>query len=249
MVGKGGGYAEMQAILINSKLELLTEVCTTTPAACNLSNQEAANLQQAVAGSFNFKVNPGCFDPSVQIQSSSVGMVSACALYHDDSSAAKEFKDIAAWVLTTRLMAVSGLSLSEAYALAEKVFAQYSQVENSLMMNLSEADAVFHFLQIQVGSYNTNVVSLEGRTRTLEITDLVQARLNCENSELQNWTLRRSTARDLGNAQGLLETEVQWTCANQTSWTGKLQIYFAALYFEIDPGALQLRMVGKSPLR
>lgn len=41
VVGKGGGYAEMQAILINSKLETLTEVCTATPAACDLSNQQA----------------------------------------------------------------------------------------------------------------------------------------------------------------------------------------------------------------
>jgi hypothetical protein len=246
VVGKGGGYSEMQAILINSRLALLTEVCTTNPATCSLSNQEAELLQASVAGPFDFKVNPGCFASPVQIQSPSAAMVSACEIYVNDSSAAKDFKDIATWVLTTRLMAVSGLSLVDGFALSEKVFAQFSQVENSLMLNLSEAEAVFHFLQIQVGSNKANVVSLEGRTRTLEITSLVEQSLTCEGSNLATWELAPGAVSDFGSAKGLLETDAQWSCQNGQAFKAKLHIFFAAPGFEIDRSSVRLRVVGKS---
>lgn len=247
VVGRGGGYAEMQALLINDRIAVLTEVCIQNPSACGLDSNQATNLAQAVSTPLLLTVNPTCTNPTVQTYGSLSAEIAACALYLDSSSEVKEFKYIAAWVLTARLMAFDGLLQDEAYALAQMVFESFQQEELSLMFVMDVSEANFHFLQVQQGNQTQNVVSLEGRERTLEITTEVENTLSCEYGNVLTWKLSRPTTRDLGQAQGLIETDVHWTCADQQAWSGKVQIYFSAPDFEVDPDSLNLRLVGKQP--
>lgn len=247
VVGRGGGYAEMQALLINDRIAGFTQGCVQNPIICGLESTQATSLGKAISTPLLLTINPTCIDPVVQTYGTVSAEIAACALYQDSSSEVKPIKDIAAWVLTARLMTFDGMSLDKAFALSQLVFKSFQQEELSLMFVMDESEVNFHFLQVQLGYVTENVVSLEGREQTFDFTAQVQNILPCYGYSLQAWKLTRPMARDLGQAQGLIETEVSWTCGDQKSWSGKLQIYFSAPNFEVDPSSLNLHLVGKLP--
>jgi hypothetical protein len=247
-VGKGGGYAEMQAILINSQMAFWSEVCLKTPAPCGLANEEARRLKAATAGSFTLDVNPQCTEPAIAIHAPDAATLASCVLYRDGEAVAKDFRDIAGWVLVARLMASQGDSLESAQVLALKVFRDYQQQEQRLAVSLSESTVLFHSLQVKRDSESYNIISLEGKTSAFDITPQIENLLGCGPGALELLGINPLGFQELAPTKGVVETELEWRCRAASPYRATLQLFFAAPQSEILISSVILKLVKKTGL-
>ncbi|MNJ94908.1 hypothetical protein D3C87_126120 [compost metagenome] len=247
-VGKGGGYAEMQAILINSQMSLWSEICLSNPEACKLSNEEVSLLTSSLSSPFVLEMNPECAEPTITVLNKNAASIASCALYQDNQAIAKNFSEIATWVLAARLMAIQNMPLKSATDIALKIFQKYEQREQRLAIVLSGSSALVHFLQIQRESAIHNIVSIEGKSSAVDITPLVQEVLTCEGGSLHHWNLNLLSAQELDPTKAFVESEVAWQCTGSSSYRATLQIVFAAPQSEILANSVRIRLVRKTPL-
>lgn len=258
-VGKGGGYAEMQAVWINLNLETLTRACTMAPERCGLSAPEAARLASAAQGAFDLELSPACEAETIQVFNADSARLASCVLYFPPpqgsagSPQVKSFKDIAAWVLGVRLMARTAASFGDAFLLANRVLSDATQDDVQAVLSLDHFEAVFHDLTLRYANGEDRLISIEGRTKTFEITDLIRQALACDGgASPENWRLEPAGTMNLGSKtggpvidQGLLEMNATWSCAEGPEWRARLRIFVALQNGEVVGPDLRVRLTGK----
>ena len=140
--------------------------------------------------------------------------------------------------------------------LSEKVFSGLTQNEVQSVIGLQHGDIVFHSLQVQFKSYAQSVISFEGRTQTLEVTELVEQSLSCSDAQLLRWEVEPLSSVVLGSSasedHGMMQSQVNWRCGSKqagndvfSQWQGVLQIYFSAAKNEVLGSSVQVRVVEK----
>jgi len=247
VVGNGGGYAEMQAIWINSQLKHLSKACLQDLGTCGLSAPEGALLQEVLHSPFLLEMNPDCSAPFIQPKGPSLASISSCALYETDTIA-KSFSEIAAWTLAARLVAVKGLSADASLWIGRQVFSSLQQQETKIAIQMPEGAALFHFLSVQQNDVIHSLVSLEGLSSTVDITDSVLNALSCATGTVTQWSLSPLGARETGDNGAMIESEAFWSCSNGDRFKSQLQVYFQVSQNEILDGSIRMRMVLKEPL-
>lgn len=243
--GKGGGYAEMQAILINEQMPLWANICLK-PSSCGLSVEEFKILSNAAQAPFVISANSECTEPVIQIQNENTAMIASCALYKEGSAVAQDFSVIAHWVLTARLMTTQGLGLKSAQDIATKVFQNYQQTETRLEVVLSESTALAHFLQIQRDKNVYNILSIEGKSFAINLTPKVQELLTCETGSVRLWNLNFLGSQELDSARGIVESEVAWQCTDTKSYRASLQLFFDLSQTEIVAESIVLKLFRRT---
>jgi hypothetical protein len=247
-VGAGGGYAEMQAVFINNQMSLLSEVCFKDPASCHLSSNEGNFLKATLSSSFILAMNSQCTEPAITIHHQGEAAIASCVLYQEGQAVAKNFCEIAIWVLTARLMTNQGLPLETAQNIAHKIFRDYTQEEQKLAVSLSESDTIFHILQIKREKNIYNIVSLEGKTSTLNLSSQIRELLDCGSSSITHWNLAPLGSQEIESTRALVEAEVEWQCTDLGSYRATLQVFFAAPQSEVLASSVQAKLVKKIAL-
>lgn len=245
-VGNGGGFGEMQAVLINMQMRNLTKTCIEKPEICKLNFQEAGLVQSASEKNFHLKISTECLEAPVSAVTPGSATLAACAFYQKPQPSAPvevlEFKEIAKWVLSARLMS-QGSDFDSAYGLADKVFFQFRQQQEELLMSLDEGQALIRLLSITLPGGETQSLSIEGKSRAIELTSRVISELHCH---VEKWRLNFPETQVLGSSQGMIGAKIQWTCGARV-WKGQLRVFFELQTGDVDETSLQIQIVEKSP--
>lgn len=232
-VGNGGGYAEMQAKFIHLRLN---DWIADAPPAPHL------------------EISPQCDSDPIVVSTPSHVTLASCALYSLNGPSRdmrpKEFREIAAWVLSARLMA-NGFNFNDAFNHATRTFADFSHSEESLEISLLEGNFLFHDLTIQTRARTNKILSIEGKTKTEDFTSIVLDRMTCPEPEsrVNSWGISNSSSRSLSAQQGLIEADATWICESGEHWGGVLQITLATFQQEVDPHSTSVQIMRKHRLR
>lgn len=244
-VGNGGGYAEMQATLINNELVSWTKACLLNSNPCGLSSTEAKDLAATLRHSMNLGFQTSCTGSPVILKDALNVEIESCALYRYPQPVAKDFSEIAVLVLSANLMTVPGMSFSDAAALSSKIFHGYTQSEQQLAVILSESETLMHSLQIFKGTESFNLISLEGRSQTVDISNLIKDTLTCDDSEVAHWNVNVIASRELSPVKALVDLDTSWRCRDQRSYAAILQVVYSTSQSEILPQTIGTRLVHR----
>ncbi len=231
-VGNAGGYAEMQALFINQRL---SEWLPSVPAMIQL------------------EIDPTCGRDPIIILAKDHAKIAACALYSRDQTSgfakAKSFAEIAIWVLTARLVS-NGTSFQTAFGVATGEFRNFSQSEESVEVNLTTGVFVYHDLSVQAAGAREKIISLEGKSKSYDVTSQTKAILRCPgDAAVIEWSTRDSATRAIGAKQSQIISTVEWRCRDQSEWKATLQISFVTQANEILENTITAQVVQKIRMR
>lgn len=226
-VGSGGGYAEMQAILINQSLSQLLQ-----------DSLQDKSIAELVALPLRLTISEDCNPNLVRVIGPLQMQISSCALYHEDR--ALDFSDIAAWVLAARAV-YQGLSLEDALVWSRPYFINFTQTEQAVAINLSSGDFTFHSLEIQRGENKSTLLSIEGKSRTYALDSQSLSVALCAGDSVHDMQVQGLSGLSNG-AKGIALVQMQWRCGRSTGLllSGKLQVHFETSAQELIPSSLRL---------
>lgn len=240
----------MLAYYADQKMLDLVRTCDVTN-GCQQTLDEKLLVERAAHEKFELIPDSECKVDPVGLNENEQIVVSACALYlpakGNQPALAKQFHEIARLVLTARLFAI-GLELERSMDLATRSIRNLSSME-ILTRVIGLESGVFNARSLSLSSDGVvwNVLSIEGKNETVNITEKLETKINCAKGPLERLRILDLKSTVLTTNMGLLEAPLEWVCSGQ-AWNAKAQIFFQAEQSEVVEKSVKIQIVGKRAL-
>lgn len=239
VVGKGGGFAEMQAYAFDKNLPALVKVCEQRPEFCGLSPREQKILQAFVLRQYEvlnslLTINPTCVAPYVHLDSI-LGSVDSCYLYESEQTefgpVPKPLQEIGAAVILIRFVMMLGeqANLDEITTLADKLLRNLDITKQSSIVEAGRQIYKLNLLSLLMGEQQRSFLSFESFQASVDLTENLESSLNCASRDL-DWTLQNLRVENLGPDEGRVQGQIEWSC---TLPAGEQQKYRATLVLNL----------------
>jgi hypothetical protein len=247
-VGNGGGAGEMRAYLANHQLPVYVQACVQNPSWCELTQAEAQTVKNASETEFTIEIVPGCLETPLNRIEIHQAQISSCALYEisvpEQAPHVRKYSDILTWVLTARLRAI-GVSMEDAFGISTQVFRGTQESEDSVYLSGTTGNVTVSSLEVQLGSGQSfSVLSLEGKTKTVETGHLLEAQLACPSGQLVSWNAHNLIGQVDGTGEAVVEADLQWKCSEGAAQIAQMQLFFKVSDSEVAPGP-SVRVFGR----
>ena len=215
VVGKGGGYAEMQLHSLNERLPAVLLACLSGTGTCGLESESASILKFALRGRLQIDIDTECRSPGLSLIGSSQVRIPACELYRSSSSGdpmALAAKELAGLVLQARLMSFVQMPASQSQALAARVLQDFSFGEKSWAGVVDLKNILFHVLTLSRGSHTEALLMLESNEKTENVTSLILAKLDCDADRARVLRAGAASVENVQGDYGQVNFRFDWTC-------------------------------------
>lgn len=246
VVGKGGGFAEMQAYEFDQSQRSITTVCLQSNNPCRLTPQEAEWVQALDRDLQDsrrplLKINVTCLEPMIRRDAEGSVSIEACALYQErtkDLRTPRDVRDIMKLVLQASLLRVHPQEKPEDLrAVREKLLLAFESVREARSYPVPQAVSglTLHDWSVRLGAKTINRLTFEGVTRSVDLTKDLEAQLGCENS--LTWDLQTPRFQERSTTRTEAQAALAWSCGEQ-SFRGEL-----LLGLEFEGGELRQYLV------
>ncbi|MNL06649.1 hypothetical protein D3C87_1272890 [compost metagenome] len=240
VVGKGGGFAEMQVYAFDKNLPFLVRICHQRPESCGLSSKEQDILQVFVLRQYEvlnsvLTINPTCVAPYVHLGSALESSVDSCYLYENEQTefgpVPKSLQEIGAAVILIRFVNILGVqaNLEEIRVLANKLLRNLDVTSQSSVVEAGRQIYKLNLLSLQAGERRRSFLSFESVQSSVDLTKDLESSLNCAGLDL-DWSLQEIRVENLGSDLGRVQGQIEWSCALPE---GELQKYRATLVLDL----------------
>lgn len=248
VVGKGGGFSEMQAYQFDQNLKPLIDMCLKPENPCDLSQEELRWIQN-LSRDLNamnrplVQINTSCTTPYLHLEQNGRTSLDACALYQvsgpDNLESPKSAQEILQWVLVAALRSANqGFGDSAAAKIAQG-FSQ-SRLQ-SFALPLTGGGVRLHLWTGQWAQQSYSFLSIESPKRTLDLTAALQAELRCTSNF--SWIMQAPRFQDVSSQQTQAQAPIQWVCGDQKS---RGELHLKLQFLEDELSAFEVAILRRS---
>lgn len=236
-VGKGGGFAEMQAYAIDRSLDQLISHCLKPQNYCALSPEETQ-----IANELNrflkqpdvdlIQINESCQAPFRHANEQGVVSLDACRLYSKDSSEMGPLplshQEIGQLVVSARILTVHPFIPDDALnVLVNKLMVSFQFEDHPVLVPMKAYHFLLHLWSLSTAATQSQLLTIETLHQSHDLTESLHSFL-CQ-SNLQNLSFGEFQFFD--SSFGVTgKSQIHWECGGQRL---KANLYMD-LYFQAD---------------
>lgn len=215
VVGKGGGYAEMQLHSLNERLPAVLLACLSGAGTCDLEFDSAQVLKASLGGRLQIEIDAECRTPGLSVITSSWVRIPACELYRSSNNGepvARATKELAVLVLKARLMSFAQMPAGQSQALAARVLRDFLFSEKSWAGVVDLKNILFHVLTFTRDSYTETLLMLESNEKTVDVTSHILTKLDCDPDRARVLRAGAASVESVQGDYGQVNFRFDWTC-------------------------------------
>jgi len=228
-VGKGGGFAEMQAYAMDRKLPLLLDQCLTTGNFCELSLPEMTVVSDFLKFLKNSKpellqINETCVEPYFHSEANGFYSVDACQLYTqsqgDFGPLPLPNRNISQLVIEARLRSLPTVLTEDViHSLSEKLSVGFQFEDRQSIVPVKGFQFRLHLWSLATLGSQSFSVTVETYKNSWDITQQLHKTFKCS---APNFEFKLNDFYFLESQVGATgKSQIQWTCGTQ-QWQADL---------------------------
>jgi hypothetical protein len=225
VVGKGGGFAEMQAYAFDKNLPNLARICSQQPESCGLLPKEQEVLRTFVLNeklvlNSLLTINTSCTAPFIHLKSDQSSSVDSCFLYAAKSNefgpVPKSPAEIGRIVIQLRFTDILKEKMNpfEIEDLTNKLLRDLNFNNQSTVVQAGNRTHKINLWSMDLAGKRSSFLSFENFESSLDLTPDLEASLACTDKEI-NWSLRELSVENLSYQEGVVRGQIEWSCDQQ----------------------------------